>query len=178
MGIRGPAPKPTAIRKREGYPSSRRLLNEPFYPARAPTKPDKISAGASVLWDDLVEEMSVSGVLCSVDGRALWHLSEDEALLANAYEGLWNMARSIKREAKSQGKKLSKGEIMVLLTMKNGRMAMNALHNIATRVIIERREFGLTPASRTRIDLGLGSGNSLTGSVDPLEVKLCARLPS
>lgn len=169
MGIRGPAPKPSGIRRIEGNPAHRPLpLNEPQYRPGLPTKPKKISTAASGVWDELVEEMASAAILRRVDARALWQLSEDEALLANAYQGIWSMAAAIKREAKAQGKRLQHGEIMVLLTMKNGRMAMNAIGNLAARVVIQRREFGLTPSSRTRIDTA-----SDGGAMDALEMKLC-----
>jgi hypothetical protein len=47
-------------------------------------------------------------------------------------------------------------------------MAMSAIRDLASRVIIERREFGLTPASRSRVET-VGNG----GAVDSLELKLC-----
>src|SRR6266702_5686872 len=169
MGLRGPAPKPTELRRIEGNPSKRPLpLNEPQYALGSTSKPKKISAAASDIWDELVGEMSAAAILRRVDRRALWQLSEDEALLASAYEGIWSMARAIRKEAKAQGKRLQQGEIMMLLTMKNGRMAMSAVGHLAARVIIERREFGLTPSSRSRIDAAADGG-----AMDALEMKLC-----
>ena len=41
-----------------------------------------------------------------------------------------------------------------LLGMKQGRLAMAAIRDLAARVIIERREFGLTPSSRSRVPAG------------------------
>jgi phage terminase small subunit len=146
--------------------------NEPYYPPGTPTKPKKISPAASDIWDELIDDLGVSGILRRIDRRALWMLAEDEALLANAYEGIWNMARAIKREAKAQGKTLKQGEIWALLSMKNGRMAMSAVGHLATRIIIERREFGLTPSARTRIDASVDADNG-PGVIDDLEMKLC-----
>jgi phage terminase small subunit len=169
MGLRGPAPKPTALRKFEGNPSKRPLpQNEPQYPPGTPAKPKKISRAASPVWDELVEQMAPAAILRRVDRNALWQLAEDEAILASAYEGIWSMAAAIKREAKAQGKRLDQGEIMALLSMKNGRMAMSAIGHIAARVIVERREFGLTPSSRSRIDAAADGG-----AMDALEMKLC-----
>src|SRR5258708_6516854 len=115
MGLRGPAPKPTAVRKLEGNPSRRPFPeNEPVYAPGIPVKPKKISSGASAIWDELVGEMAAASVLRRVDRRALWQLSEDEAMLASAYEGIWSMAAAIRKEAKAQGKRLQNGEIMML----------------------------------------------------------------
>lgn len=198
MGLRGPAPKPTEVRRLEGNPSHRPLpANEPYYPPGIPAKPTKISAAASAIWDELVDGMAVSAVLRRVDRRALWQLAEDEALLASAYEGIWSMAADIKRQAKDEAKarkaeakaarpapvqagepsqpatatkkRLPKGgEILMLLLEKDSRMAMNAVGHLAARVIIERREFGLTPSSRSRIEIAADGS-----AMDSLEMKLC-----
>lgn len=171
MGLRGPAPKPTAVRKMEGNPSRRPLpSNEPQYPTGAPDRPKKISRRAKPIWDDLINEMDGIGVLCRVDQRALWQLAEDECILAEAYQGIWKMVASIETKAKTEGKKLPGGPIFQILNMPSGRLAMTAIRHLANRVIIERREFGLTPSSRSRIEL---NSDGAGGLVDPLEMKLC-----
>lgn len=170
MGARGPAPKPTAIRRFEGNPSRRPFpANEPQYPPGIPDKPKKMSRGARPFWDELVEEMVGTGVLCRVDKRALWQLSEDECLLSEAYAGIWKMVSTIERQAKREGKKLPAGAIFQILNMTSGRLAMTAIRNLAGRVIIERREFGLTPSSRSRVE----ASGEVSGIADPLEMKLC-----
>jgi hypothetical protein len=78
------------------------------------------------------------------------------------------MAKALKDEAASQGKQLPAGEMMALLTMKAGRLAMGSIRDLGARVIVERREFGLTPASRSRIAM---EGN--LGDIDPIEAALC-----
>lgn len=168
MGLRGPAPKPTAIRRLEGNPSRRPMPREPRYRAGTPAKPKRISKCASPVWDELVREMSTADLLRLTDGRALWHLAEDEALLAEVYDGIWKMAAALKDEAASQGKLLPAGEMMALLTMKAGRLAMGSIRDLGARVIVERREFGLTPASRSRIAM-----EGSLGEIDPIEAALC-----
>jgi phage terminase small subunit len=168
MGARGPAPKPTAIRKIEGNPSRRPMPREPRYPVDTPAKPRRISKEASKVWDELVGQMRTAELLRQTDGRALWHLAEDEALLTEVYDGIWKMAAALKDEAASQGKLLPAGEMMALLTMKAGRLAMGSIRDLGARVIVERREFGLTPASRSRIAM---EGN--LGDIDPIEAALC-----
>lgn len=169
MGLRGPAPKPSDLRRLEGVPGHRPLpQNEPRYSRGLPQKPRKMSGAAKKVWDELVDEMAGAAVLRRVDKRALWQLAEDEAILAEVYDGLWKMARRLKAEAKSQGKDLPSGEMMSLLTMKSGRLAMASLRDLAARVIIERREFGLTPSSRSRIEVV----DDATAT-DSLELKLC-----
>jgi phage terminase small subunit len=168
MGLRGPAPKPTGVRVIEGCRAHRPLPeNEPQYASGIPVKPKKISRQAQRVWEELVEEMAPANVLRSVDQRALWQLSEDEAILSEAYAGLWKMIRAIENKAKSEGKELPGGPLFALISMTSGRLAMNAIRDLGARVLIERREFGLTPSSRTRIS---APGD---GSMDSLEMKLC-----
>jgi hypothetical protein len=113
--------------------------------------------------------MAPSSILRRVDRRALSQLAEDEALLTAAYRGIWAIASALKREAISRGQKLPQGEIMALLQTKNGRLAMNTISHLAQRTIIERREFGMTPASRSQIDASFESKTPM----DSLEMKLC-----
>jgi phage terminase small subunit len=110
------------------------------------------------------------GVLARVDKQALWQLAEDEAMLVELYAGIWDMARMLEKRAREEGKKLPGGALYQVFSMTSGRLAMSTIRNLANRVIIERREFGLTPSSRSRIESG-GDGNP--GAIDPLEMKLC-----
>jgi P27 family predicted phage terminase small subunit len=165
MGLRGPAPKPSELRKLEGLRAHRPLPeNEPQYPSRLPRKPKKISAAASKIWDELVAEMGGVAILRSVDRRALWQLCEDEAILAEAYDGLWKLSAMLRKKAEAEGKTLPAGPVAALLTMTNGRVAMAAIRDLAARTIVERREFGLTPASRTRV-----TSDSRQNAQDPLD---------
>jgi hypothetical protein len=52
--------------------------------------------------------------------------------------------------------------------MKQGRLAMASIRDLAGRVIVERREFGLTPSSRSRIEAAPDAAG-----MDSLEQKLC-----
>ena len=168
MGLRGPAPKPTGVRVLEGCRAHRPLPeNEPQYPAGVPPKPKKMSRMAQRVWAELVVEMAPANVLRSVDQRALWQLSEDEALLSEAYAGLWKMISAVQEKAKKEGKDLPGGALFALVSMTSGRLAMNTIRDLGARVLIERREFGLTPSSRTRIS------TPGEGSMDSLEMKLC-----
>jgi hypothetical protein len=130
-----------------------------------------MSRGGKLIFNELVEEMTGTGVLCTVDQRALWQLAEDECLLSEAYIGIWKMIHSIEKKAKLEGKELPAGAIFHMLNMSSGRLAMTAIRHLANRVIIQRREFGLTPSSRSRIEVD--SAELINGPLDPLELKLC-----
>jgi phage terminase small subunit len=169
MGLRGPAPKPTGLRRLEGNPAKRALpQREPQYEPGLPEKPKRMSPAARRIWDELVDEMAGAAVLRRVDRRALWQLAEDEALIAEAYAGLWQMVGALKKKAAEEGKTLPAGALMGLLTMNNGKSAMKAIRELSMRLILERREFGLTPSSRSRIDTAVEAG-----AIDTLELKLC-----
>lgn len=176
MGSRGPAPKPSELRKLEGMAGHRPLpANEPQYPLGLPAKPKRMSPGARKIWDKLVDEMAGAYILRSVDQRALWHLCEDEAFLDEAYAGVWKMVNALKRKAKKENKDLPAGAVMALLTMTSGRMAMGVIRDLSIRAVIQRREFGLTPSSRSRVEAleGAGLRGSVAAGGDPLEMKLC-----
>jgi len=169
MGLRGPAPKPTDLRKFEGNLEKKPLpKHEPQYPPGLPTHPEKISEAAQDIWDTLVDEMAGKAVLRRVDKRALWQLCEDEAIITEAYAGLWQMVTMIDEKARKEGKSLPGGPMIALLSTTKGRLTMAAIRDLANRVIIERREFGLTPSSRSRIE-----ATAEGGALDSLEMKLC-----
>ncbi|MGD1093500.1 MAG: hypothetical protein ABSB35_16115 [Bryobacteraceae bacterium] len=65
-----------------------------------------MSRPAKLVWDELVREMAPANVLHSVDQRALWQLTEDEALLSEAYSGLWKMTKALENKAQNEGKEL------------------------------------------------------------------------
>jgi len=173
VGLRGPIPKPTGIKVIEGNPGRRPLPREPNFAAGIPARPKKISRQARVVWNNLVAELAPSGILRIADQRALWQLAEDEALLAEAYAGIWKTIHALEIEAKSKGQTLPGGAAFALLSMKSGRMAMNSIGHLAARTITERREFGLTPSARTRFDADSLGAAGERGSMDPLEMSLC-----
>jgi P27 family predicted phage terminase small subunit len=127
-----------------------------------------MSAGAKVIWDELVDEMAGAAVLRRVDKRALKQLCEDEALLDEIQIGFRKMAAAVAKSAKKSGKPLPGGEVMALLHLEQGRSVMRALRDLSMRTMLERREFGLTPSSRSRIAI---AGEA--ASADALEMKLC-----
>lgn len=148
----GPPKKPTALKRYEGSihvpPLDRD--KEPMYPNGLPEKP-KLSKRAAPFWKELTAEMSVSGVLKRVDRNALKQLCEDEAAFELAYEGIWKMAQKLKEKAKREGKTLPGGEILAMLSTDTGAAAMRAVRDLGKSLVMQRREFGLTPAARARI---------------------------
>lgn len=168
VGLRGPAPKPTAIRIMNGNPSRRPLPdNEPQYVTGVPERPKGMSAGARRVWDELIAEMAPSGVLRLVDAGALAMLSEDSAMLETLRKGLAEMAREINKQAKKQGKSVVGGPMVHLSRTIEGRRTLASIRELTAQIIVQRREFGLTPASNSRV------AGSASGLADPLEAALC-----
>jgi len=148
LGYRGPAPTPSAIRRLEGNPSRRPLnSHEPQPRAKCPKMPKHLDERAQKEWRRLVPMLTQMRVLTEADGIALANLCVDYSILQQAQESL------------SKTGLLSK-------TTKTGMIHQSPLLNIISvttdRVTRGLREFGLTPASRSRIQA------SDAGSVDAL----------
>jgi len=170
LGLRGPAPKPTVIRKIEGNRSRRPLpANEPAYAAGVPNRPAHMSASARRVWDGLIVEMAPTGVLRTVDALALAQLCEDQAMLDELRAGLEKMKREITRKAKADKRSLPGGALIALSRTIEGRRTLATIRELSSQIIVQRREFGLTPASNGRVQTS-GSGFE---PMDALESKLC-----
>jgi phage terminase small subunit len=169
MGLRGPPPKPTRIRVLEGIRGHRPLPNEPQYPPGIPQRPTGMSAGARKVWDTLVSEMAESRVLRPVDGMALVQLCEDQAMLDTLRKGMAEMTREISKKAKEKKMDLPGGALIQLSRTIEGRRTLSTIRELSGQIIVQRREFGLTPASNSRVQT-LTSGSGL---MDPLEQALC-----
>jgi P27 family predicted phage terminase small subunit len=160
MGLRGPTPKPTALRLYEGNRGHRPLNDrEPVALMGEPTMPKHLDADARREWRRLVPLLMTMRVLTESDGLAL-------ASLCMTYSTLVQAQRLMVKAAGGKGSSLliktASGYIQQspLLGIINGQMA-------ALTVML--REFGLTPASRSRI---LATSENSSG-IDPLELKLC-----
>lgn len=158
MGVRGPAPKPTSLRVLEGNPAKRPLpANEPCPAPNEPHMPEYLDREARREWKRLVPILQSMRVLTVADGIELGNLCQAYSLLSQAH-------KSMQQATKAGGSGL-------LMKTPGGYVQQSPLLGIInTQVeIITRlsREFGLTPASRTRLEAQVES------EIDPLEAKLC-----
>ena len=170
MGVRGTLPTPTKIRILNGNPSRRPLpTNEPQFAPGVPDRPTGMSASARKQWDGLVGEMANSGVLRRVDGGALSMLCEDLAMLDTLRKGLAAQAREITHKAKEKKQQISGNALTALSRTTEGRRTLSTIRELSAQIIIQRREFGLTPSSSTRVQASGGSAQF----IDPLEQALC-----
>ena len=138
MGLRGPAPKPRVLREAEGNPG-RRPLN-PFEPqprVQRPKCPTYLDNAAKQQWRRLVPILERMRILTEADGIALGNLCQQYAMLQQA-------------QAKLQ-------KTGLLLKTKSGYIQQSPLVGIISAAVDQVnklcREFGLTPAARTRIQV-------------------------
>lgn len=154
MGLRGPAPKPTAIRIYEGNPSRRPLnTREPRPEPKMPRCPAYLDAEAKREWKRLAPLLLKMGVLTEAD-----------------YHSLGNLCQAYSTMVKAQTKLTETG---LLLRTPSGYVQQSPLLSIVTSSVETitklSREFGMTPASRTRV----ASIETIDTNFDPLEEALC-----
>jgi len=134
--MRGRPPKPTEVKKAQGNPGKRKLNNqEPAFEKTLPKPPDHLNKEARAEWKRVARELHEKGVLTKMDRAVL-------AAYAQAY-GRW-------REAE---KKVNELGFVVKTAM--GNLVQNPYLSIANRAMQDMTriaaEFGMTPASRTRV---------------------------
>jgi P27 family predicted phage terminase small subunit len=85
MGLRGPAPKPTAIKRLEGNPGKRKLNEtEPKLTMGVPECPDYLDDVAKKEWGRLTTILTAMKVLTEADYIALANLCQAYSTLMNA----------------------------------------------------------------------------------------------
>ena len=138
MGLRGPAPQPTALRLLYGNPSNRPINGrEPHPRIKRPRCPDHLDEAGRREWRRLVPILSRMRVLTEADGIALANLCQQYAMLQQAQVKLQKTG--------------------LLMKTKSGYIQQSPLVGIISSTVDQVnklcREFGLTPASRTRIQV-------------------------
>jgi phage terminase small subunit len=153
-----------------GNPQHRPLnMHEPVFTPGAPERPEDLSDGARRFWDALAMEMARAGVLGSIDGPALAMLCEDMATLDELRKGLNAQAKEITAKAKENGQKIVGNAMTVLSRTTEGRRTLCSMRELTAGIVVMMREFGATPAARTRIEATGTDGLA----IDPLERALC-----
>jgi len=143
----GPAPKPTKLKKLEGNPGKRPLnQSEPQPEVEKPSCPDWLCYEAKVEWKRIVPKLMALGLLTRVDRAAL-------AAYCQAY-GRWAKAEKALKAIEDKFENVNAGSGMCYQTS-NGNWVMQPLVSVANKALEQMHkflvEFGMTPASRTRI---------------------------
>ena len=139
MGIRGPAPKPTAVKILQGKPGHRPLpANEPKPDSgRLPSAPRWLSDEAKREWKRIAPRLHAVGLLTEVDGLAL-------AMLCEAFAQYMAAKAVVDREG-------------LLLVSEKGNSYQHPAAGLMTQARGEllkwAREFGMTPSARSRISV-------------------------
>jgi phage terminase small subunit len=151
---------------------SRRPFNdrEPNYSAGVPDRPSGMTPAARKVWDALVAEMAPTGVLRTVDAGALVQLCEDQAMLDELRKGLHAMAKEFASQARKQKKPLPGNALTMMSRTAEGRRTLSSIRELSAQIIVQRREFGLTPASNSRVNSNSTNGGDQT---DDIETALC-----
>jgi P27 family predicted phage terminase small subunit len=136
MGYRGPIPKPSWIARAEGNPGHRPLNpKEPQPRVTLPRCPEHLDERAKKEWKRLVPVLRRMRVLTEADWMTLANLCQTWSTLVNAQEKLTEMGILYKSPS---------GYIM--------QSPLLAIVNQCVDTITKlSREFGLTPAARSRI---------------------------
>jgi len=143
MGRRGPPPKPTRLKRFQGNPGKRPLNKREPQPRRAtPRCPAWLSPKAKKVWKRMVPELGRIGVLTVIDGEAL-------AAFCQTYVR-WQAAEEfLDQHGDVYPVRDERGRIKYMQQFPQVSIARNLL------LILKGfyQEFGMTPASRTRIEL-------------------------
>lgn len=139
MGERGPAPKPTALKVLQGNPGKRALPKGEPRPAagKVPAAPRWLGEEARREWRRVARTLHGAGLLTEADHDAL-------ALYCETFAS-WRRAEGFVRK---------NGEVIRTAA---GNVIQNPYLSIANRAkkdaLVLLREFGMTPAARSRISI-------------------------
>jgi P27 family predicted phage terminase small subunit len=145
----GPPPKAAHIRLLEGTEHKTRNRHEPQPRDTLPIRPDNLSEEVAEVWDETVRELVAMHTAHSADRESLHCYCEAVVTHRRASELLAKSALLIK----GQKTNLVRNPIIQIQ-----RDAATAIRHFAN-------EFGLTPASRTRIEVK--GSDSLAGEDNP-----------
>lgn len=153
MGLRGPAPKPRALKLIEGkYCENKREPEPAMVMPKCPSHLDKL---AKREWKRLAPILMRMRVLTEADGIILGNLCTAYSTMIQAQEAVRQKGLVTKTES---------GFIMQNPFLKVANTAMEQVYKYA-------REFGLSPSSRTRIQMDIETLN--TPAAGDLERALC-----
>ncbi len=167
MGLRGPAPKPTVLKVLEGNPGKQKLNTQepqPSPPPKVPQPPKRLLPEARKEWRRLAKPMVALGLLTEVDTTAFaelcqnyaYYLAADEAILKDGAAGAVQMQQSA-----------------------TGYIQQHPLLSLRRQYYETWRkglaDFGLTPASRSRLTTGGAGSGGGAAEDDPMERVLTGR---
>lgn len=167
MGRRGPAPKPTVLKLVAGNPGGRPLnTREPVPPAGEPDAPVFSDPRALEAWKQLVPRLVRIGLARSVDGFALERYCimvvwwRDAVAFVDKNQSTYPV--------RAEGKNGKPGRLLDFREFPQAAAA----RKLAQQLVLLEREFGLTPASRSRLQVAAESASK--GDINELKAKFFA----
>lgn len=179
----GRRPKPTALRKLEGNRGKRALNSkEPMPELGEPEMPDRLAPLAQQEWRRIVPELLALGVLSKLDQKALAGYCSAYARHCQAEDDVAKYGLTIEEpviDTKTGKQRKIRGRLLVRLKANPAAAKSSDAAKLMKSFLIE---FGLTPASRSRLstnpngdkaaadpadkyfgggEAGTGSGNSV-----------------
>lgn len=136
MGLRGPAPVPTAILAARGSPEVRGRQGEPRAAVECPTCPGFLSKEAKLEWGRQVKELERIGVIAKLDRSML-------AAYCEAWAEFAALSGVIDKRVKNGG------EAAYTALITEG--VVNAKNRAVERMSKIALQFGFSPSARTRI---------------------------
>lgn len=144
MGRRGPPPKPTHLKVIAGNPGKYPLNKREPQPRKAvPRCPDWLPEEARVEWRWMTRELKAMGLLSAVDKHALINYCQTWAQ--------WRAAVAfVEKHGESHPIRSEDGKIRCFQQFPQVAIARN--HLLVLRAY--QQDFGMTPAARSRIQVG------------------------
>ena len=140
--MRGRRPKPTDLKRLQGNPGKRRLPeNEPELLPGTLVPPDWLKGEALEFWDELVPILDEMGILSTSDRLAL-------AALCSAFGDYRAASEILEREGLTYEKTTAAGKVTV-----KPRPEISIRNDAFRRMTSMLGEFGLTPSSRSRVNV-------------------------
>jgi P27 family predicted phage terminase small subunit len=157
---RGRTPIPNVIRLATGNPSRRPInANEPKPPAARPDPPEHLSDIAKTEWRRVIEPLFGCGLMTILDTPML-------TAYCDAYGRFVQASRTLEELAKADP--VTRG---VIVRTANGNPIMNpvlcTLRSSRSDMARFASEFGMSPASRSRINVGIPPGVDGRIAIDP-----------
>jgi P27 family predicted phage terminase small subunit len=149
--VRGRKPLPENVRQLRGNPGNAKPINEPKPQPKTPTCPSWLPSEAKNEWKRVTAELDRIGMLTLVDRGALATYCEAWALLKQAEEEIARYGMviyTLDRELRDED-----GNVVQLLATAKTNPAVRVAHSSMQYVRAFAAEFGLTPSSRSRINL-------------------------
>ncbi len=171
MGRRGPPPKPTVLKLVAGNPGGRPLnIREPVPPPGDAEPPPHLDERARSVWAQVVPRLVKIGLARSIDGEALARYCQLVTMWRDCTAFIEKNGRSYPVRAES-GDPKKPGRIVRFDAFVETSMAMR----LARELLAIEREFGLTPAARSRIQVAAETASK--GDINDLKAKFFASRP-